>query len=78
VLLTEFIVVTRPGHRYATPPGAHVHRLETVALPVSSSEIRQKLAAGEIPRDLPTVVNHYISEHKLYHSGIKNIAFNQP
>ena len=42
VRLTEFIVVTRPGHQYATPPGARVHRLETVALPVSSSEIRQK------------------------------------
>ena len=49
VRLTEFIVVTRPGHPYATPPGARVHRLETVALPVSSSEIRRKLAAGEIP-----------------------------
>ena len=45
VRLTEFIVVTRPGHHYATPPGARVHRLETVALPVSSSEIRRKLAA---------------------------------
>jgi nicotinate-nucleotide adenylyltransferase len=66
VRLTEFIVVTRPGHRYATPPGARVHRLETVALPVSSSEIRQRLAGGEIPPDLPPTVAVYISEHGLY------------
>ena len=66
VRLTEFIVVTRPGHGYATPPGARVHRLETVALPVSSSEIRKKLAAGEIPDELPAAVGRYISEHSLY------------
>ncbi|HTR35099.1 MAG TPA: nicotinate-nucleotide adenylyltransferase [Bryobacteraceae bacterium] len=64
--LTEFIVVTRPGHQYATPPGACVHRLETVALPVSSSDIRRRLATGEIPPDLPVLVAHYISENGLY------------
>src|SRR5271165_5302639 len=69
VRLTEFIVVTRPGHRYATPPGARVHRLETVALPVSSSEIRRKLAAGEIPPDLPIAVGCYISERGLYQTS---------
>ena len=66
VRLTEFIVVTRPGHQYAAPPGARVHRLETVALPVSSSEIRRKLAAGEIPAELPAAVGRYILEHGLY------------
>ncbi|MGP0074413.1 MAG: nicotinate-nucleotide adenylyltransferase [Bryobacteraceae bacterium] len=66
VCLTEFIVVTRPGHQYAAPAGAKVHRLETVALPVSSSEIRRKLAAGEIPPELPPVVGRYILEHGLY------------
>jgi nicotinate-nucleotide adenylyltransferase len=69
VRLTEFIVVTRPGHKYATPPGARVHRLETVALPVSSSEIRRKLAAGEIPAELPPAVGRYISERGLYQSA---------
>lgn len=68
VQLTEFIVVTRPGHRYATPPGARVHRLETVALPVSSSEVRRKLATGEIPSELPPAVGHYIVERGLYHA----------
>jgi nicotinate-nucleotide adenylyltransferase len=69
VRLTEFIVVTRPGHLYATPPGARVHRLETVALPVSSSEIRRKLAAGEIPSDLPPAVGRYITERGLYQTA---------
>ena len=32
-----FIVVTRPGHAYSSPPGARVHRLETVAMPTGAS-----------------------------------------
>jgi len=71
--LTEFIVVTRPGHQYAAPPGARVHRLETVALPVSSSEIRRKLATGEIPAELPPEVGRYIAEHGLYHHHLMNL-----
>ena len=46
-----FIVVTRPGHHYRTPPGCTVHRLDTLAMPVSSSDIRASLAripAGRI------------------------------
>ena len=62
----EFIVVTRPGHVYDSPPGARVHRLETVALPVSSSEIRQELSKGQTPPDLPTAVAGYIHAHHLY------------
>jgi nicotinate-nucleotide adenylyltransferase len=62
----EFIVVTRPGHAYVTPAGATVHRLETVALPVSSSEIRQALARGETPAELPPAVAQYIRSHRLY------------
>jgi nicotinate-nucleotide adenylyltransferase len=69
VRLTEFIVVTRPGHSYSAPPGARVHRLDTVALPVSSSEIRRKLAAGETPRELPQSVARYIAARELYHSA---------
>jgi nicotinate-nucleotide adenylyltransferase len=64
--LTEFIVVTRPGHLYAAPEGARVHRLDTVALPVSSSEVRRKLAEGETPRELPPRVAAYIAEKGLY------------
>ncbi len=62
----KFIVVTRPGHSYETPPGAEVRRLESLALPVSSSEIRAKLQAGETPPEVPPRVLGYIREHRLY------------
>ena len=62
----EFIVVARPGHLYVPPPGARVHRLETVALPVSSSEIRKALARGDDPPELPASVTGYIRDHHLY------------
>jgi nicotinate-nucleotide adenylyltransferase len=66
VAAVEFIVVARPGHNYTTPPGARVHRLETVALPVSSSEIRYQLARGERPAELPAAVTDYIRARGLY------------
>lgn len=66
VLAVDFIVVARPGHVYKSPPGARVHRLETVALPVSSSEIRQALARGETPAELPAAVACYIRANGLY------------
>ena len=65
----EFIVVTRPGHGYESPPGARVHRLDTVALPVSSSEIRERLARGETPEEVPEKVARYIGEHGLYRAA---------
>ncbi len=61
-----FIVVTRPGHHYSTPPGATVYRLNTLAMPVSSSDIRASLAAGRIPHELPPDVMDYIQENGLY------------
>lgn len=64
--LTDFIVVTRPGHDYTAPEGARVHRLDTVALPVSSSEIRRRLAHGETPSELPSEVAAYITQKGLY------------
>jgi nicotinate-nucleotide adenylyltransferase len=62
----EFIVVTRPGHDYSSPAGAVVHRLDTLALPVSSSEIRRKLGAGLEPEELDPRVVAYIRRHSLY------------
>ena len=61
-----FIVVTRPGHVYKTPPGATVNRLNTLAMPVSSSDIRARLAAGDEPPDLPPAVMDYIRTNRLY------------
>jgi len=61
-----FIVVSRPGHLYHVPAEASVERLDTVDLPVSSSEIRRALGAGEHPRELPERVLEYILRHGLY------------
>ena len=61
-----FIVVTRPGHHYRTPPGATVYRLDTLAIPVSSSEIRASLAAGRVSPELSPAVMDYIRENGLY------------
>ena len=62
----EFIVVSRPGCTYDIPDGARVDRLDNVNLPVSSSEIRKKLAAGDEHVDVPPAVLQYIREHCLY------------
>jgi nicotinate-nucleotide adenylyltransferase len=62
----EFIVVARPGYEIAGPPGARVHRLDSVELPVSSSDIRYALARGESPLELPPTVADYIRDHLLY------------
>lgn len=71
VRAVEFIVVTRPGHTYEIPPCARIQRLESLALPVSSSGIRARLAAGETPQELPRPVLEYIRAHGLYrHAGI--------
>jgi nicotinic acid mononucleotide adenylyltransferase len=45
---------------------ARIHRLETLALPVSSSEIRRTLEQGETTAELPESVAEYISSHALY------------
>lgn len=66
VRAVEFIVVSRPGHRYDVPPEATVHRLETVDLPVSSSEIRRRLAAGDDRVEVPAAVLEYIRARGLY------------
>lgn len=66
VAAVEFIVVSRPGHRYSVPGGAAVHRLESVDLPVSSSGIRRKLAAGDDDVDVPATVLEYIRARGLY------------
>ena len=66
VRAVEFIVVSRPGHRYDIPAAAIVHRLETVDLPVSSSEIRRRLAAGDDRVEVSAAVLDYIRARGLY------------
>ena len=53
---------------------AQIHRLDTVALPVSSSEIRAKLAAGETPGELPRAVAEYIAKKGLYSPARKQVV----
>jgi nicotinate-nucleotide adenylyltransferase len=66
VRAVTFLVVSRPGHIYDIPPEARVQRLDTVDLPISSSEIRRKLAAGKMALDVPAQVLGYIQRERLY------------
>ena len=70
VASVAFIVVTRPGHQYRTPEGATVYRLDTLALSISSSEIRHRLMEGRIPAEVPPAVSVYIREHHLYRDEV--------
>lgn len=66
----QFVVVSRPGKSYEAPAGVRFERLDSVAFPVSSSEIRQSLALGERPSAVPPRVLEYIREHALYGSRV--------
>jgi nicotinate-nucleotide adenylyltransferase len=66
VRLAEFIVVTRPGARYETPPDARVRELNGLDLPVSSSAIRGAIARGANNLPIPPPVLRYIRERGLY------------
>jgi nicotinate-nucleotide adenylyltransferase len=61
-----FLVVSRPGHTFEIPAGARVHRLDTLSMNVSSSEIRSSLARGVRPAELSAPVMDYIEQHRLY------------
>jgi nicotinate-nucleotide adenylyltransferase len=62
----RFVVVSRPGHAYLTPPEASVEALDTVELAVSSSQIRAALARGIHPAAIPQRVLEHILAHHLY------------
>jgi nicotinate-nucleotide adenylyltransferase len=62
----EFIVIARPGRQYQVPAGARAHRLDGLALRVSSTAIRAALAHGEPPADLDPAVLAYIRRRSLY------------
>lgn len=65
----EFIVVSRPGAGFGksdAPPGAIVHELSGLQLPVSSSEIRARLRDGVADVPVPAPVLRYIRARGLY------------
>src|SRR3954452_1046467 len=64
--LTTFIVVSRPGETYHIPEGARVIRLDGLDLPVASTTIRARIAAGQRTPELPDAVREYIDEKGLY------------
>jgi nicotinate-nucleotide adenylyltransferase len=66
VELTEFIVVARPESEYRVPKNARVHRMDGLALQVSSSNIRTLLAEGEPTPELAPGVRAYIEQRGLY------------
>jgi nicotinate-nucleotide adenylyltransferase len=61
-----FIVVNRPGHVYDVPPQVRIKRLDSVELPISSSDVRRALAANEYAVAVPKRVMEYILAHELY------------
>jgi nicotinate-nucleotide adenylyltransferase len=65
----RFLVVSRPGASYEAPPEARFERIDRLELPISSSEIRRQLAAGQRPAEVPKPVMDYILEHHLYGTG---------
>ncbi len=66
ISMTEFIVISRPGHQYDVPAGAKVRRLDSLALDVSSSDIRNQLLHGQQPSELHPDVFRYIKQNGLY------------
>jgi len=67
--LIDFIVVARPGGEYHVPDGARVRQVNGVALPISSSGVRARLAQGAPTPELPKKVRAFIEEHGLYGFG---------
>ena len=72
--MTEFLVISRPGHRYDIPEGARVRRLDSIAAPYSSSSIRDALARGERPAGLPDAVYDYIQSRGLYRACVQSAS----
>jgi nicotinate-nucleotide adenylyltransferase len=68
--MVEFIVVSRPGEGLGAedvPAGATVHWLRNVNVPISSTEIRERLAQGQSADEwLDPAVADYIRKQALY------------
>jgi nicotinate-nucleotide adenylyltransferase len=70
--LAHFIGVTRPGHQLSDPgfPEGRVSLVEVPALAISSTDCRERVAAGEpIWYLVPDGVVQYISKRRLYRAA---------
>ena len=62
----RFLVVSRPGHFYQSPPGVEFDRIDDIEVAISSSAIRRALAARQSPAGLPAAILNYAVSHGLY------------
>jgi nicotinate-nucleotide adenylyltransferase len=62
----RFLVASRPGHAYESPPGVEFDRIDDIEVPISSSEIRRALAERRGPAGLPAAVLNYAVSRGLY------------
>ena len=72
IAMAEWIVVSRPGVVAGAALGGdgRVHRIEDVAVPLASRELRERLRRGEDCREaIPAGVLAYIRAHGLYRPG---------
>ncbi|MBV9291724.1 MAG: nicotinate-nucleotide adenylyltransferase [Frankiales bacterium] len=71
--LAHYVGVTRPGHHLADPgfPTGRVSLIEVPALAISSTDCRDRVAAGEpVWYLVPDGVVQYISKRRLYRSVV--------
>ncbi len=64
--LAPAFVYDHKQHRWIGQNGQTAEYLSDIELPVSSSDIREKLAQGLVPAMLPPAVLYYIRQHHLY------------
>ena len=67
--LAHFVAVTRPGHKLELPaaPSGAISVLEIPALAISSTDVRQRVAANNpVWYLVPDGVVQYIGKHNLY------------
>ena len=67
--LAHFVAVTRPGHKLELPPAPKgaISVLEIPALAISSTDVRQRVVAGNpVWYLVPDGVVQYIGKHNLY------------
>lgn len=74
--LAHFVAVTRPGHALNLPsvPNARISQLEIPALAISSTDVRNRSAAGKpIWYLVPDGVVQYIAKHRLYRGQVDSV-----